>query len=98
MCLGIINEVPNDEIVICIAHAVDYGQFIFSTLHIVVDTSCGRCYFKSLLQALICKIRKVFSMVLIPLRNFIYGKMNCVEIIFGIAHVGNPAGILDSFR
>ena len=95
MCLCIINEVPDDEIVIRIAHAVDNGELIFGALHIVINASRGRRYLKSLLKSLVRKICQVFGVILIAFRNFIYRKMDGLKIIFRMTHVSDLTGILD---
>ena len=95
MCLRIIDEVPYDEIVIGIAHAVNDGKLILGSLHIVFFAARGRSYFKSFLKSLICQIRKIFFMAAVTFRNFINRKVNGLKIVFGIAHIGDLAGILN---
>ena len=97
MCLCIINEVPDYEIVVCISHTVDNGEFILRTLHIVINASCRRCYLKSFLKSLIGKIGKVFLVILISFRHFINRKMDGIKIIFGMTHVRDLSGVIHSF-
>ena len=95
MSLGIINEVPDYEIVIRISHAVDNGKLIFGTLHVVVSASRGRRYLKSLLKSLISQISQVFRVILISFGHLINRKVDGLEIVFGMTHVSYLSGILD---
>ena len=96
MCLRIIYEIPDYEIVIRITHAVDNGKLIFGAFHIVINASRGRRYLKSLLKSLVCKICKIFGVILIAFRNFINRKMNGLKIIFRMTHISDLTCILDS--
>ena len=95
MSLGIINEVPDYEIVIRIAHAIDNGKLISGTLHVVVSASRGRRYLESLLKSLISQISQVFRVILISFGYLINRKVDGLEIVFGMTHVSYLSGILD---
>ena len=97
MCLGIIDEVPDYEIVIGITHAVDYRELIFCTLQIIIFASRRRRNFKSLLKALIRQVRQVFFVTAIARRHFINRKMYSLKIVFRITHLSDLDRVIDGF-
>ena len=89
--LGIVNEVPDDEIVVYITHPTDNADLIFQPLPVCF----GRVWIP-LCKALGAQLAEIF-LVRIPLRHGIGGQMVFVEGKVQIAPLGNADGVLKGF-
>ena len=89
--LGVTDKVPDDQIIVDIAHAGNDANFVFQTVQIFF-----RWIFISLLEAVITDFPEIFF-VGIALRHRKRGQMIFVKHEFQIAHIGNLNSIFKSF-
>ena len=91
LTLGVVDKVPDDEVVVYITHPTDDADLIFQPLPVCF----GRVRIP-LGKALRAQLTEIF-LVRIPLRHRVRGQMIFVEGKLQIAPLGNADGIFKGF-